>query len=81
MAECQRHVPIVVVATKKDAFLNQLLGKLIQTGLYDLNECKAIAEEKLCEESGQIEEQVMSIPGARVDAEVCVEQSESTRSR
>ena len=75
MGECQRHVPVVVVATKKDAFMNQIIGKMAQEGV-DIRLCNTIAEEKLREEAGHIEALVTAIHGARVDAVVCVEQSE-----
>ncbi|KAF2207349.1 hypothetical protein CERZMDRAFT_88560 [Cercospora zeae-maydis SCOH1-5] len=50
MAECQRHAPVVVAATKQDAFLDRFLGQLTRERERSKQECGAAAEEGLLEE-------------------------------
>ncbi|KAK5121572.1 hypothetical protein LTR85_004744 [Meristemomyces frigidus] len=76
MSGCQRRVPVVVVATKKDAFLDAQVGRLVRAGELDHQGREVEAEEKLRETAGKIEAEVTGIDGGRVDAVVCVAQDD-----
>ena len=77
MHHCQRHVPVVLVATKKDQFLDMYMGKMRRTrGSMSDQDAEAEANDQLEEMAQQIEADVVAIKGARVDAVVCVEQGQ-----
>ena len=74
MDTCRRHVPVVVVATKKDKFLSAHAGSLMRQGHTDYQQCLGIAEEELALTAAEIEAEIAGIKGGRVDALVCVDQ-------
>lgn len=72
-------VPIVVVATKKDDFLDIEFGayrKLLKKDgkKFDEEACERHAEEKLQERIEIIREEMQSVPGGRLDACLAVSQ-------
>lgn len=72
-------VPVVVVATKKDDFLDiEYMAKkkeLKRSGLpFDEELCEAYAEEKLHDRLDEVRREMESVPGGRLDAIVAVSQ-------
>ena len=72
-------VPIVVVATKKDDFLDIEFGsyrkQLKKDGKkFDMEACEQHAEEKLQERVEMIRDEMQSVPGGRLDACLAVSQ-------
>lgn len=80
-SELAAEVPIIVVATKKDDFLDIEFGayrkQLKKEGKrFDEEACEAYAEEKLQERIETIRNEMLSVPGGRLDACVAVSQGE-----
>jgi len=70
-------VPIVVVATKKDDFLELQFGAhrkaMKKEGLkFDEDACDAYAEERLLERIETIKKEMESVPGGRLNACVAI---------
>lgn len=71
MATCRRHVPVVVVATKKHKFYSAHAGSLMKQGYTDYQHCLNTAEKKFTLTAAEIEAGISGIEGGRVDALVC----------
>jgi hypothetical protein len=80
-SELAPEVPIIVVATKKDDFLDLEFSahrkQLKKEGQrFDEEACEAYAEERLHERIETIRNEMLSVEGGRLDACVAVSQGE-----
>ena len=79
VSEFAADVPIVIVATKKDDFLEVQFGAhrkaMKKDGLkFDEEACDNYAAEKLVERIERIKTEMQSVPGGRLDACVAISQ-------
>lgn len=79
VSEYANDVPIIIVATKKDNFLDIEFGARRkelkkQSRRFDEEDCEQYAEERLKERIAIIRSEMESVPGGRLDACVAVSQ-------
>lgn len=78
--KCQRQVPVLLVATKKDQYISMEIGNMRSDTSSSLQNKEANALERLRERMATIETAITALEGARVDAFVCVSKGRQTLS-